>query len=72
MTARAELQLEQRADVLSVPRTAIRRNQGLQFVTVQRDGLWVDQQIEDGWRTDNRVEIREGLDDGETVQFNLE
>lgn len=72
MTARAELQLEQRADVLTVPRTAIQRDEGLQFVTVQRGGAWVDQQIEAGWRTDRRVEIREGLADGELVQLNQE
>jgi RND family efflux transporter MFP subunit len=72
MTAHALLLLEQRSDVLTLPRNTIKRREGRKFVTVQRDGLWVDQQIEDGWRTDNRVEIREGLEDGETVQFNLE
>ena len=72
MTAHAELQLEQRVDALTLPRTAIKREQGRPFVMVQRAGLWANQPIEAGWRTDNRVEIREGLDEGETVQINIE
>jgi len=72
MTAHARLQVEQRADVLTLPRTAIRRDQGRQFVKVRRDGAWVDQAIEAGWRTDGQVEIRQGLTQGETVQLNQE
>jgi RND family efflux transporter MFP subunit len=72
MTARVRLQVEQRADVLTVPRTAIKRGQGRQFVKVGRDGAWVDQEIEAGWRTDRKVEIRQGLAEGETVQLNQE
>lgn len=72
MTAHALLLLEQRSAALTLPRNTIKREEGRQFVTVKRDGLWVDQQIEAGWRTDNRVEIREGLEEGETVRFNQE
>jgi len=72
MTAHVRLQVEQRADVLTLPRKAIRRDQGRQLVRVSRDGAWVDQEIEAGWRTDQRVEILQGLSEGETVQLNRE
>jgi macrolide-specific efflux system membrane fusion protein len=72
MTAHVELSVEQRADVLTVPRSAIQRDPGRQFVKVNRDGVWVDQEIEAGWRTDRKVEIRKGLAEGETVQINQE
>lgn len=72
MTAHVRLQVEQRRDVLTLPRRAIRREQGRQLARVQRDGHWVDQEIEAGWRTDHEIEIREGLAEGERVQLNQE
>ena len=72
MTAHIRLQVDQRVDVLTLPRTAIQRNNGRQFVLVSRAGAWVDQEIEAGWRTDRAIEIRDGLAEGETVQLNKE
>ncbi len=72
MTARVLLRLEERVDVLTLPRNAIKHKLGKQFVTVQRDRLWAKQEIEAGWRTDSRVEVCAGLDEGERVQINLE
>jgi len=72
MTAHVLLELEQRTDVLTLPRRAIKREQGRQLVTVRCGGAWMDQQIETGWRTDRSVEIRDGLAEGETVQLNQE
>ncbi len=72
MTAHVRLQVEQRADVLTVPRQAIRRDQGRQFVTVSRGGAWIDQEIEAGWRSNRKVEIRQGLAEDEIVQLNKE
>ena len=72
MTAHVRLQVEQRVDVLTLPRRAIKREQGRQLVRVSRDGLWVDQQIVAGWRTDHEIEIRDGLAEGELVQINQE
>ena len=66
------MQLEKRVDVLTVPRKAIRRGQGRQFIMVSRDGIWVEQAIEPGWRTDRTVEVRQGLAEGEIVQLNQE
>ncbi len=72
MTAHVRLQVEQRVDVLTLPRRAIKREQGRQLVKVSRGGVWVDQQIEAGWRTDHEIEIRAGLAEGELVQINQE
>ena len=72
MTAHVRLVVEERSDVLTVPRRAIRRDQGQQFVLVSRNGAWVDQRIEPGWRTDSRVEVRQGLSENETVRLNEE
>lgn len=72
MTAHVALQVEQRVDVLTVPRRAIRREQGSQLVKVNRGGVWVDQEVEAGWRTERRVEIQQGLESGEIVQLNQE
>jgi len=72
MTAHVRLQVEQRIDVLTLPRVAIRRGQGRQFVTVSREDVWVDQEIQSGWRTERKVEIRQGLTEGETVRLNKE
>ena len=72
MTAHVQLQVEQRADVLTLPRKAIRRDQGRPYVTVSRAGVWVDQTIQAGWRTEGKVEIQQGLAEGESVQLNQE
>jgi HlyD family secretion protein len=72
MTAHVRLVIEERSDVLTVARRAIRRGEGHQFVLVSRDGAWVSQRVEPGWRGENRVEIRAGLAENETVQLNEE
>jgi RND family efflux transporter MFP subunit len=72
MTAHLQLQVEQRAAVLTVPRRAIRRGQGRQFVRVVREGTLIEQEIEAGWRTERSVEILQGLAEGETVHLNQE
>jgi RND family efflux transporter MFP subunit len=70
MTAHVRLRIEQRPDALTLPRNAVKRADGRQLVTVLRDGAWIDQPIEAGWRTDHRVEILDGLAEGESVQLN--
>jgi macrolide-specific efflux system membrane fusion protein len=72
MTAHVQLEVDRRTDVLTLPRKAVRRRDGRQFVTVQRAGNWVDQEIQPGWRSDRAVEIRDGLAENETVQLNQE
>ncbi len=72
MTAHVRLLVERREQVLTVPRRTVRRRAGRQLVTVLRDGAWVGQEIEPGFRTDRLVEVLEGLDEGEIVQLNQE
>ena len=74
MTAHVRLAVDRREDVLTLPRRAIRRDAGAgrELVRVSRDGAWVEQTIETGFRTDDRVEIVSGLTEGESVQLNRE
>jgi macrolide-specific efflux system membrane fusion protein len=72
MTAHVRLVLAERIDVLTIPRRAIRRENGQQFVRVHRAGSWVDQTVEAGFRSETRVEVLAGLEEDETVQLNEE
>jgi len=72
MTAHVRLLVDRRAGVLTVPRRAVRRDAGRQLVAVRRGGIWVEQEIEAGWRTDRKVEILRGLSEGESVRLNPE
>ncbi len=69
MTARLRIELERRDDVLTVPRKALHRRDGRQFVTVQRAGEWIEQEVTSGWRTDQAVEIVTGLDEGDLLRL---
>jgi len=66
------LSVEKREDVLTIPRRAVRRDDGSQLVSVLRDGAWIDQSIQVGWRADRVVEIVDGLAEGEPVRLNKE
>ena len=68
MTAHVRLELARREGVLTVPRNVVHRRAGREYVTVQRAGVWVEQQIQSGWRTDGAVEILEGLSVGELLR----
>ena len=70
MTAHVRLQLEERTNVLTAPRSALRRQNGRQIVIVERDGDWSEQPVRIGWRTDQRVEIVDGVTEGELIQLN--
>lgn len=70
MTAHVRLQLEERENVLTAPRTALRRQNGRPMVVVERDGSWVEQPVRTGWRTDQRVEIVDGVREGDLIQLN--
>jgi HlyD family secretion protein len=72
MTAHVRLSVEKREDVLTIPRRAVRRDDGRQLVRVLRDGTWIDQPIQVGWRADRVVEIVDGLAEGEPVRLNEE
>jgi macrolide-specific efflux system membrane fusion protein len=72
MTTHVRLSVEKREDVLTIPRRAVRRDDGRQLASVLRDGAWVDQPIQVGWRTDRVVEILDGLAEGEPIRLNQE
>jgi HlyD family secretion protein len=72
MTAHVRLRIAERSAVLTIPRRAVRRRQGVQFALVLRGGAWVEQKLDPGWRSDSVVEIRHGLAEGELVQLNRE
>jgi len=72
MTAHVRLRVDRRDDVLTVPRATLRRRDGRQYADVERHGVWVEQEIRTGWRTDGAVEVVDGLAEGETVRVNPE
>ena len=70
MTAHVRLQLEQRENVLTAPRSALRRQNGRPIIVVERGGDWIEQPVRVGWRTDQRVEIVDGVSEGDLIQLN--
>ncbi len=70
MTAHVRLKIEERKDVIATRRRALSRKNGRQIVMVERDGTWKEQIVKVGWRTDEWVEILDGLAEGESVQIN--
>ncbi len=70
MTAHVRVQMEARENVLTVPRSALRRQNGREVLVVERDGGWSQQPVRTGWRTDQRVEIVDGVREGERIQLN--
>ncbi len=70
MTAHVRLQLDERKGVLTAPRNALRQDNGRQFVIVERKGDWIQQPVRIGWRTDQKVEIVDGVTEGDVIQLN--
>lgn len=70
MTAHVRLRLEQRENVLTAPRSALRRQNGRPVIVVERGGDWIEQPVRVGWRTDQRVEIVDGVQEGDLIQLN--
>jgi RND family efflux transporter MFP subunit len=67
MTANIKIALDSRANVLAVPRRAIRRENGRPFVLCQQNGAVVRRQVTTGSRDETNWEIVEGLREGEQV-----
>jgi multidrug efflux pump subunit AcrA (membrane-fusion protein) len=64
---RVTVVLEQKADVLWLPPQAIRTFEGRRFVVVQEDGFQQRVDVKVGIEGDDRVEIEEGLKEGQIV-----
>ena len=60
----------ERAEALTIPREALRRRQGQEYVVVERDGVWVEQEVSTGWRSNSAVEVLRGLQEGEVLELN--
>ncbi|MDX2143361.1 MAG: efflux RND transporter periplasmic adaptor subunit [Rhodospirillaceae bacterium] len=70
MTAHVRLTLDERQGVLTAPRNALRQDNGRQFVIVERAGDWIQQPVRIGWRTDQKIEIVDGVAEGDVLQLN--
>ena len=71
MTARVGFVLAQRRGVIVVPRSALGRRDGVDFVWVKNSGTtgepWTERQVAIGLTTPQRVEIERGLEEGEVI-----
>ena len=67
MTARVDFALERRADVVTVPRSALLREDGETFVAVRTADGWRKTPVRIGLATPQHVEIVAGLDDGAAI-----
>lgn len=67
MTAHVSFILEQREDVLSIPRKSLLRRAGQNYVIVRQADGWVERPVEIGLATPRRIEIVSGLEGGETI-----
>jgi RND family efflux transporter MFP subunit len=70
MTTHLRIVLEDRANVLTIPRAVLRHREGGQYVAVRRDSVWVEQVVRVGWRTELIAEVVTGLSEGDVVQAN--
>ncbi len=69
MTAHVRLVVAERDGVLTAPRMALKRADGRQYVMVERAGEWVEQDVSTGWRSENSIEILNGLRAGDVVGY---
>ena len=67
MSVSAEIIIDQKADVVNIPTTAIEQNNEIKFVTVIDNGQQRTKQIETGFVGNSNTEITKGLTEGETV-----
>jgi len=70
MTAHVRIVIDEREDALTAPRAAIKRSSGRQYVLLQRDGLWVEQEVRTGWRSESSVELLAGVSEGDVLELN--
>jgi RND family efflux transporter MFP subunit len=70
MTAHVRIVVAERDAVLTAPRAAIKRRTGRQYVLLQRDGEWIEQDVRTGWRSDTTVELLSGVREGDILELN--
>jgi RND family efflux transporter MFP subunit len=67
MTVHVDFILDQKDGVISVPRNALLREGGQDFVVVQAGDQWLRRTVQTGLQNPQRIEIVSGLRDGETI-----
>lgn len=67
MTARVGFVLDRRTGVIVVPRSAVGRRDGNDFVWVKNGEEWSERPVRLGLTTPQRVEIESGLEEGEVI-----
>jgi macrolide-specific efflux system membrane fusion protein len=67
MTTTVTINVASRKDVLAVPNSAVRNENGQKVVYVLEQNQPVKRQVRAGWRDRNYTEITEGIEAGETV-----
>ena len=70
MTAHVRMVVAEREGVLTAPRNALIRRDGLQFVVVEREGEWTESGVRTGWRSESKVEILSGVREGDVIELN--
>jgi RND family efflux transporter MFP subunit len=70
MTAHVRIVVDERDAVLMAPRATIKRTVGRQYVMVQRDGQWMEQGVQTGWRSESSVEFLSGVREGDVLELN--
>lgn len=71
MTAHVRIVIAERNDVLTAPRSTIKRTVGRQYVMVQRGEEWSAQDVQTGWRSESKVEILSGVREGDVLELNV-
>jgi len=67
MTANVSIVVDRKQDALWLPAEAVRRKAGKEVVYLVENGGARPQEVETGWSQQNRIEIKKGLQEGQTV-----
>ncbi len=70
MTAHVRIVVDERDEVLTAPRTTIKRTTGRQYVVMQSGADWIEQDVRTGWRSESTVEILSGVREGDVLALN--
>lgn len=67
MTARVNVVLQSKADIIALPRSALIRENGVSYVLVRQGNGWDKRKVRTGASTSQKIEISSGLEVGEIV-----
>jgi macrolide-specific efflux system membrane fusion protein len=72
MTAHITFLLDERTDVIALPRAALMREGGRSTVLVLEEDRWIQRTVTTGLQTPQRIEVTSGLRVGETVAADVQ